>query len=84
MYYGMPEKDVEKLKTLNTDVLGFFAGKEKFITKAIVEEFAKNMATAGKTLDYKIYDAEHAFANPSNPNFDKDASAEAYQNLAFK
>lgn len=79
MYYGMPEKDVEKLKTLNTDVLGFFAGKEKFITKAIVEEFAKNMATAGKTLDYKIYDAEHAFANPSNPNFDKDASAEAYQ-----
>ena len=27
MYYGMPEKDVAKLKTLNTDVLGIFAAR---------------------------------------------------------
>jgi carboxymethylenebutenolidase len=26
MYYGMPEKDVERLKTLKCDVLGLFAG----------------------------------------------------------
>ncbi len=79
MYYGMPEKDVEKLKTLQTDVLGFFAGKEKWINKEVVAEFDKNMKTAGKSLTFKIFDNEHAFANPSNPNFDKTASEEAYK-----
>jgi carboxymethylenebutenolidase len=63
MYYGMPVKDVEKLKTLKTEV---------------VEEFDKNMKAAGKELTYKIYDAEHGFANPSNPIFDKAATDEAY------
>ena len=79
MYYGMPMKDVEKLKTLNTDVLGIFAGKEKWITKEVVEEFDKNMKTADKTLTYKIFDAEHGFANPSNPIFNKENSEEAYK-----
>lgn len=78
MYYGMPEKDVEKLKTLNCDVLGFFAGKEQWISPAVVGQFEKDMAIAGKTVKAKIYDAEHAFANPSNPKFDKVASEEAY------
>jgi carboxymethylenebutenolidase len=78
MYYGMPVKDVEKLKALKTDVKGYFSGREKWINKTVVEEFAKNMTTAGKVLDYKIYDAEHGFANPSNPNFDKNATEESY------
>jgi carboxymethylenebutenolidase len=79
MYYGMPEKSVEKLKNLNTDVLGLFAGKEEWISPAVVAEFEKNMQQAGKKLQVKIFDAEHAFANPSNPHFDKQATAEAYK-----
>ncbi len=79
MYYGMPVKEVEKLKTLKTDVLGLFAGREKWISKEVVMEFDKNMKSAGKSLTYKIFDAEHAFANPSNPNFDTAATAEAYK-----
>ena len=79
MYYGMPVKEVEKLKMLKTDVLGFFAGKEKWINKDVVAEFDKNMKTAGESLSYKIFDAEHGFANPSNPNFDPKSTAEAYK-----
>lgn len=79
IYYGMPVKEVAKLKTLKTDVLGLFAGREKWINKDVVLEFDKNMKSAGKSLTYKIFDAEHAFANPSNPNFDTQASAEAYK-----
>jgi carboxymethylenebutenolidase len=82
MYYGMPEKDVEKLKTLNCDVLGLFAGKEQWISPAVVAQFEKDMAAAGKSVKVKSYDAEHAFANPSNPKFDKVASEDAY-NLAI-
>ena len=82
MYYGMPVKDVDQLKALNTDVLGLFAGREKFISPAIVAEFEKNMEKAGKSVQIKSFDAEHAFANPSNPNFDKAATEEAW-NMAI-
>jgi carboxymethylenebutenolidase len=78
MYYGMPEKDVNKLKTLDCDVIGFFANKDGGITPQVVDEFKENMKAAGKKLTVYQYDAEHAFANPSNPHFDKEAAADAY------
>jgi carboxymethylenebutenolidase len=79
MYYGMPEKDVNRLKTLNCDVLGLFAAKEKWITPEVVTQFEKDMQTAGKKVQVKMFEAEHAFANPSNPSYDKEATAEAYK-----
>jgi carboxymethylenebutenolidase len=78
MYYGMPVQEVEKLKTLRCDVLGIFASREKWISTAVVNEFEANMKKAGKKVTVHNFDAEHAFANPSNPNFDKKASDEAY------
>ncbi|MBV7531381.1 dienelactone hydrolase family protein [Chitinophaga sp. sic0106] len=84
MYYGMPEKDVEKLKTLHAPVLGFFANKDKGINPQVVAEFKKNMAAAGKSLTVYTYDADHGFANPSNPIYDSNATREAYAHaIAF-
>jgi carboxymethylenebutenolidase len=77
IYYGMPVRDVAKLKTLHCDVLGIFA-TEKYISKDIIEEFAGNMKTADKKLDYSIFDAVHGFSNPSNPKYDETKSKEAY------
>ncbi|MGD1841898.1 MAG: dienelactone hydrolase family protein [Thermonemataceae bacterium] len=79
MYYGMPEKEVDRLKKLKTDVLGIFANKEKWITPEVVDTFAENMDKANKTLVLKRFDAEHAFANPSNPQYDKEATEAAYK-----
>ena len=76
MYYGMPIQDVEKLKTLNCEVLGLFA-TEEWISKKVIDEFAANMKTANKTLTFKIFEAAHAFANPSNAKFDEKAANEA-------
>lgn len=79
MYYGTPVKDVEQLKGLDTDVLGIFGSKDKGISPAVVEEFEKNMKAAGEKVTVKMYDADHAFANPSNANgFNK-----AYADDAF-
>lgn len=78
MYYGMPEKDVSKLKTLQGPVLGLFANKDQGINPQVVDEFEKNMQAAGKTLTVKRYDAAHGFANPSNPIFDSAATTDAY------
>jgi carboxymethylenebutenolidase len=77
IYYGMPEKDVEKLKTLNPEVLGIFASQEQWISPQVVSEFAENMKKAGKKLTLKSYDADHAFANPSNPKYNKKFAEEA-------
>ncbi len=78
MYYGMPEQNVDKLKTLHSDVLGNFANKDQFINTHIVAQFKENMQKAGKTLYLHQFDADHGFANPSNPVYNSDATKEAY------
>ena len=79
MYYGRPEQDVEKLKTLETDVLGIFGSQDKGITPESVKTFEDNMQKAGEKVTVKMYDAGHGFANPSNPVYNKEASADAYK-----
>jgi carboxymethylenebutenolidase len=78
VYYGMPEKDVAKLKTLNTDVLGIFATQDKWINPEVVAQFQKDMAAAKKKVTIKNYDADHAFANPSNPKYSREFAAQAH------
>lgn len=77
MYYGMPEKDLSKLKELKSPVLAIFGRQDKHITPQLAEEFEKNMKEAGKNLTLNFYDADHAFANPSNPKFNKEAKEDA-------
>jgi len=78
MYYGMPEKDVNKLKALNGDVLGNFANKDGWINPKVVGQFSDDMKAAGKKLELHQYDADHGFANPSNPIYNSEATKDAY------
>jgi carboxymethylenebutenolidase len=77
MYYGMPEKDEAKLKKFNAPVLGIFATRDGWINKPVVDEFEQKMKSLNKTVTLHWYDAEHAFANPSNPKFDQKSAADA-------
>jgi carboxymethylenebutenolidase len=77
IYYGMPVREVEKLKMLNCDVLGVFA-TEEYISKDVIIDFAAQMKTASKQLEYKIFPGVHGFANPSNPKHDVAATNEAF------
>lgn len=84
IYYGWPEKDIERLKTLETKVLGIFGTKDQGIPARLIQGFEKNMAAAGKDLTVHNFDAGHGFANPSNPNHVKKATEEAWAlSLAF-
>jgi len=78
MYYGMPEQDLAKLKTLHGDVLGNFANKDQWINPKVVAKFEADMKTDGKKLYVHQYDADHGFANPSSPIYDSAATKEAY------
>lgn len=81
VYYGMPEKDRQRLKNLNTDVLFIFAKKDGWINQSTISDFETNMKAAGKKLTVLSYDADHAFANPSNPKFDKKSATEAREQV---
>lgn len=84
IYYGMPEFDVEKLRKLQAPVLGIFAAKDRSITPDVVQRFEKAMSLAGRSLITKTYDADHAFANPSNPKHKVDDTKDAYERtIAF-
>jgi carboxymethylenebutenolidase len=84
MYYGRPENNIEKLKQLNCDVIGSFGLKDRMPNVETVQKFQADMATAGKQLAVHNYDAGHGFSNPSNPNFNQEATADAYaKTLAY-
>ncbi len=78
MYYGRPETNMEKLKSIKCDIIGFFGNQDQAPSPAMVNEFEKNMKEAGKNLSVNRYEANHGFANPSNPSFNPTATADAY------
>lgn len=78
MYYGRPETNLEKLKTLNCDVIGFFGNKDRSPSPEMVNKFEEDMRSLGKKLTAYKYDAGHGFANPSNPAFNKEATEDAH------
>lgn len=77
IYYGMPETNANALENLHAPVLGIFANNDKWITPEVVSNFETAMTKADKSLTVKRYDADHGFANPSNPNHDKAAKEDA-------
>lgn len=78
MYYGQPESKPERLQLLQCNVLGIFANNDQWISPKVVTEFKDNMAKVGKDLSVYQYDADHGFANPSNPKYDKKSGDDAY------
>lgn len=80
MYYGMPEEKLEKIKALNAPILFVWPEQDQWINKEMVAKFETNMKTAKKSLEVKSYNADHAFANPSNPKFNKEFAEDAFKN----
>ncbi len=78
MYYAMPEKNVEKLKMLQTDVLAFFAKNDNWVTEKTVGQFRQNMKAAGKTLEVTTLAADQGFANPNDKRYDRLVATKAY------
>ena len=84
MYYGRPETDMAKLKSIQCDIIGFFGNQDQAPSPAMVNEFEKNMKEAGKNLSVNRYEAGHGFANPSNPSYNAAAKADSYSKaIAF-
>jgi len=81
MYYGMPETDPARLATLKPPLLGIFANQDSHITPEVVDQFEAALGEAGVKAELRRYDAEHAFANPSNPVYDEVNAAAAWDEV---
>lgn len=84
IYYGMPSTDPGDLARQKAPVLMFWGTRDGFINAKVVSGFETAMKSAGRSLRTHSFDAVHAFANPSNPKFDKVAATTAHaEALAF-
>jgi carboxymethylenebutenolidase len=84
MYYGMLVQDPAKLAQIHGTLVGIFGDKDKGIPPADVDKFEAALNQAGVKADIYRYDADHAFANPSNPHYDQLSASNAWNHvLAF-
>jgi carboxymethylenebutenolidase len=79
MYYGHPITDPQALAPLRAPLLGIFGTRDQSIPPATVARFEEALKQAGKQHSIASYDAEHAFANPSNPRYDEKHASEAWE-----
>jgi carboxymethylenebutenolidase len=82
MYYGFPEKEDYLIKP-QCDVLYILGTQDKFIKKPFVDEFGNKIKATQHNFTLYTYDADHAFANPSNPSYNALAATKA-QNVTLK
>jgi carboxymethylenebutenolidase len=77
IFYGLPVTDVDRLKKLKGPILGIWAKKDSWITPAKVAAFDTALKDAGIKHEFRSYDADHAFANPSGARFNPPAAQDA-------
>jgi len=78
MYYGFPEEDATKVKALSTDILYIYGTQDAYISREAVDGLSAKVKASGQKMKLVSYDAVHAFANPSNPQFNQYAASEAH------
>jgi carboxymethylenebutenolidase len=81
IYYGRLVTDPQKLKAIRAPLLGIFGNQDKGIPPASVDAFDKALVEAGKPHEILRYDADHAFANPSNPHYNTTAASDAWEHV---
>jgi carboxymethylenebutenolidase len=84
IYYGQVTRPAADLAKLKGPVLGQFAEKDQWINHDMVAGFEAEMKKANKPLTTYSYPADHAFANPTGQNYDKEDAQLAWtRTLAF-
>jgi carboxymethylenebutenolidase len=80
-----PKDPIDYLIPLKAPLLGLFAGHDELITAEHRAELSERMQELEKSFQLKVYEnASHAFFNDRRPNYNREASEDAWQlALAF-
>ena len=79
MYYGRLVTDAETLGAIEAPILGVFGEQDRGIPPSAVAAFESAIGEAGKDVTVRMYDAEHAFANPWGARYDAEHASAAWQ-----
>jgi carboxymethylenebutenolidase len=80
IYYGQVTDDQDKLRTLQTPILGHFGANDTGIPIASVEQFRDILESLRKDYTIEIYPGVgHAFANPTGQNYNAAAADKAWK-----
>jgi carboxymethylenebutenolidase len=85
VFYGGHPNVKPDLPALQAPVLGIYAGKDNFVTPAVVSELDRELTRLGKPHEFHTYpDAQHAFFNDQREVYDAASAADAWKKtLAF-
>lgn len=78
IYYGRLVSDARQLEAIRAPVMGVFGNQDRGIPPKAVDAFAAGMKEAGRKLELRRYDANHAFANPSSARYDQKKASLAW------
>lgn len=81
IYYGMPDSNPQIVSELKAPVMFVHAMKDKWINDKVVDELSMEMVKQHKKIEVLHYDADHAFANPSNAHYNPEFTADAWKHL---
>jgi carboxymethylenebutenolidase len=86
VFYGGHPNITPDLGSLNAPVLGIYAGRDAFVSPAVVAALDQQLTALGKRHEFHTYpDAQHAFFNEARPEvYDAAAADDAWaKTLAF-
>ncbi len=81
IYYGHLITEPEALRPIKAELLGIFGNRDKSITPENVNAFDAALTQAAVKHSIFRYDADHAFANPSNPRYEQKSAGEAWAHV---
>lgn len=82
IYYGHLVTEPAELKAIKAPILGIFGNRDKAIGPDQVNAFDKALGQAGVEHEILRYDADHAFANPSQAaRYDEKSAADAWEHV---
>jgi carboxymethylenebutenolidase len=80
IFYGQVTDDEERLRPINSPILGLFGAQDQGITVESVQNFEAALERLRKNYDIHIYPgADHAFANPTGTAYNAAAAEDAWQ-----
>lgn len=84
VFYGDVGRPAWELENLSGPVLGIFAAQDQRVDKKMARRFAARMKSVGKEYEIHWYDADHAFADTTDKNYDfRDDRASSLQMYWF-
>lgn len=80
IYYGQVTADEDRLRPVNTPLLGLFGAEDRGIRVESVEAFRSALENLRKDYEIHIYPGVgHAFANPTGRNYDAASASDAWR-----